>query len=45
MAYSSLYNTNRTRLDASPQSEAVFAEFVDAGGYQRREGWSGEGWA
>jgi ergothioneine biosynthesis protein EgtB len=32
-------------IDASPASEAVFAEFVDAGGYQHRDWWSNEGWA
>jgi ergothioneine biosynthesis protein EgtB len=32
-------------IDASPLSEAAFAEFVDAGGYRRREGWSDAGWA
>ena len=32
-------------IDASPVSETAFAEFVEAGGYQRRAGWSDEGWA
>jgi gamma-glutamyl hercynylcysteine S-oxide synthase len=32
-------------IDASPVCEAAFAEFVDAGGYQRRAGWSEDGWA
>ena len=32
-------------IDASPVSEAAFAEFVDVGGYQRRDEWSDEGWA
>jgi ergothioneine biosynthesis protein EgtB len=32
-------------IDASPVSETLFAEFVDAGGYQRRAGWSDDGWA
>lgn len=32
-------------IDASPLSEAVFAEFVDAGGYRRSAGWTDAGWA
>lgn len=32
-------------IDASPLSEARFAEFVDAGGYRHRGGWSDTGWA
>lgn len=32
-------------IDASPLSEAVFAEFVDAGGYRHSAGWSDAGWA
>lgn len=32
-------------IDASPVSEAVFAAFVDAGGYARRAGWSAAGLA
>jgi ergothioneine biosynthesis protein EgtB len=32
-------------IDAGPASETDFAEFVDAGGYRRREGWSEAGWA
>ncbi len=32
-------------IDASPVSEAAFAEFVDAGGYQLRALWSDAGWA
>jgi ergothioneine biosynthesis protein EgtB len=32
-------------IDSSPLSETAFAEFVDAGGYRRREGWSDAGWA
>jgi len=32
-------------IDASPVSETAFAEFVDAGGYQDRAGWSEAGWA
>ncbi|MDT3708363.1 MAG: selenoneine synthase SenA [Thiobacillus sp.] len=32
-------------IDATPVSETTFAEFVDAGGYARREGWSDAGWA
>ena len=32
-------------IDAQPVSEAAFAEFVDAGGYQRRAAWSAAGWA
>ncbi|HSJ82169.1 MAG TPA: DinB family protein, partial [Thiobacillus sp.] len=32
-------------IDASPVSETAFAEFVEAGGYQRRAGWSDDGWA
>jgi len=32
-------------IDASPVSEAAFAEFVSAGGYQRKTLWSDAGWA
>jgi ergothioneine biosynthesis protein EgtB len=32
-------------IDACPVSETAFAEFVDAGGYARREHWSDEGWS
>ena len=32
-------------IDACPVSQTTFAEFVDAGGYSRRECWSDEGWA
>lgn len=32
-------------IDAGVVSEGVFAGFVDAGGYQRRAGWSDAGWA
>jgi len=32
-------------IDASPVSETDFAAFVEAGGYQRRAGWSEDGWA
>jgi ergothioneine biosynthesis protein EgtB len=32
-------------IDASPLSETDFAEFVDAGGYRNRAGWSDAGWA
>ncbi|MHB1215736.1 MAG: selenoneine synthase SenA [Thiobacillus sp.] len=32
-------------IDACPVSETAFAEFVDAGGYRNRAGWSDEGWA
>jgi iron(II)-dependent oxidoreductase len=32
-------------IDANPVSETAFAEFVEAGGYQRKAGWSDEGWA
>lgn len=32
-------------VDPAPVSEAAFAEFVDAGGYARPEGWSDAGWA
>jgi len=32
-------------IDASPLSETAFAEFVDAGGYRSRAGWSDDGWA
>jgi ergothioneine biosynthesis protein EgtB len=32
-------------IDASPLSEMAFAEFVDAGGYRNRAGWSEAGWA
>jgi len=32
-------------IDASPVSETAFAEFVEAGGYQSRVGWSDDGWA
>ncbi|WP_296751708.1 selenoneine synthase SenA [Thiobacillus sp.] len=32
-------------IDASPLSEAAFAEFVDAGGYRRSAGWTEAGWA
>jgi len=31
-------------IDASPVTEAAFAAFVDAGGYQRRDLWSQAGW-
>jgi len=31
-------------IDASPVSERIFAEFVEAGGYQHRAGWSDAGW-
>ncbi len=31
-------------LDAGPVSETSFAEFVGAGGYQRRDCWSEQGW-
>jgi ergothioneine biosynthesis protein EgtB len=31
-------------IDATPVGEAEFAEFVDAGGYRRRELWSDSGW-
>jgi ergothioneine biosynthesis protein EgtB len=30
-------------IDTSPLSETAFAEFVDAGGYRRKDWWSGEG--
>jgi len=32
-------------IDASPVSEMAFGEFVDAGGYRTRTGWSEAGWA
>lgn len=32
-------------IDANPVSEAAFAEFVNAGGYQRKAFWSDAGWA
>ncbi len=32
-------------IDASPVSETAFAEFVESGGYQRKAGWSDDGWA
>jgi len=32
-------------IDASPVPETAFAEFVDAGGYQRKAVWSEAGWA
>ena len=32
-------------IDASPVTETAFAEFVEAGGYQSRAGWSDDGWA
>ncbi|KVW94714.1 selenoneine synthase SenA [Thiobacillus denitrificans] len=32
-------------IDANPLSETAFAEFVEAGGYQCRAGWSADGWA
>jgi ergothioneine biosynthesis protein EgtB len=32
-------------IDAEPVSWARFLEFVEAGGYRRREHWSEEGWA
>ena len=32
-------------IDASPVTEAAFAAFVDAGGYQSRTAWSEAGWA
>ena len=32
-------------IDATPVSEAAFAAFVDAGGYQHRAAWSEAGWA
>jgi ergothioneine biosynthesis protein EgtB len=31
-------------IDASPVCETAFAEFVDAGGYRNRAGWSEAGW-
>jgi iron(II)-dependent oxidoreductase len=33
------------RMSRSPVSNAQFQEFVDAGGYRRREYWSAAGWA
>jgi hypothetical protein len=32
-------------IDVSPVAETAYAEFVGAGGYQRREWWSDAGWA
>ncbi len=32
------------KLDRLPVTNAEFAEFIDAGGYARREWWDGEGW-
>ena len=32
-------------IDASPVSETAYAEFVEAGGYRQRSGWSDAGWA
>jgi ergothioneine biosynthesis protein EgtB len=32
-------------IDASLVSEMAFAEFVEAGGYQKSAGWSDDGWA
>jgi len=32
-------------IAASPVTETAFAEFVEAGGYQSRAGWSDDGWA
>ncbi len=32
-------------IDADPLSETAFAEFVESGGYQRRAGWTADGWA
>jgi ergothioneine biosynthesis protein EgtB len=32
-------------IDASPVSEAAFAEFVDAGGYRHKSAWTDAGWA
>lgn len=32
-------------VDAAPVTESAFSEFVDTGGYARRECWSDEGWA
>jgi iron(II)-dependent oxidoreductase len=31
-------------IDRAPVTNAAFAEFVNDGGYERRELWSGEGW-
>jgi ergothioneine biosynthesis protein EgtB len=31
-------------IDANPVTETAFAEFVEAGGYQSRAGWSDDGW-
>jgi gamma-glutamyl hercynylcysteine S-oxide synthase len=33
------------RIDRAPVTNAQFREFMDAGGYERRELWSAEGWA
>jgi iron(II)-dependent oxidoreductase len=33
------------RIDRTPVTNADYAEFVDAGGYAKRELWSEEGWA
>jgi gamma-glutamyl hercynylcysteine S-oxide synthase len=33
------------RIDRAPVTNAQFSEFVDAGGYGRRELWSEDGWA
>jgi iron(II)-dependent oxidoreductase len=32
-------------IDRAPVSNGAYGEFVDAGGYERREWWSEEGWA
>lgn len=32
-------------IDSAPVSNGAFLEFVEAGGYERREWWSDEGWA
>jgi gamma-glutamyl hercynylcysteine S-oxide synthase len=32
------------RIASAPVTQAAFAAFVDAGGYERREGWSDAGW-
>lgn len=32
-------------IDNIPVTEQVFAEFVDAGGYQQRSAWTDDGWA
>jgi gamma-glutamyl hercynylcysteine S-oxide synthase len=40
-----LVNVRPFRMARTPVTNAQFAEFVDAGGYQNRQWWGREGWA